>query len=115
MAVAEYTKCIDALKKEGKGESELALKALSNRAACNKQISHALHVHVHTHSATHCVISRCGANPLTASSWCLLDAEDATDETQKSEIIIARSCFDIVYERRPDCPHLNRVLHRQLL
>lgn len=39
-AVAEYTKCIDALKKEGKGQSELALKALSNRAACNKQISH---------------------------------------------------------------------------
>lgn len=39
-AVAEYTKCIDALKKEGKGDSELALKAYSNRAACNKQISH---------------------------------------------------------------------------
>lgn len=39
-AVAEYTKCIDALKKEGKADSELALKALSNRAACSKQISH---------------------------------------------------------------------------
>ncbi|CAB9525824.1 Sperm-associated antigen 1 [Seminavis robusta] len=39
-AVAEYTKCIDALKKEGKAMSELALKAYSNRAACNKQISH---------------------------------------------------------------------------
>ena len=40
LAVAEYTKCIDALKKEGKGDSQLALKAYSNRAACNKQISH---------------------------------------------------------------------------
>jgi len=39
-AVAEYSKCIDALKKEGKSDSELALKAYSNRAACNKQISH---------------------------------------------------------------------------
>jgi stress-induced-phosphoprotein 1 len=39
-AVGEYTKCIDALKKSGKGGSELHLKALSNRAACNKQISH---------------------------------------------------------------------------
>jgi len=39
-AVEEYTKCIDALKKEGKDKSELALKALSNRAACSKQISH---------------------------------------------------------------------------
>jgi stress-induced-phosphoprotein 1 len=39
-AVQEYTKCIDALKKEGKAMSELALKAYSNRAACNKQISH---------------------------------------------------------------------------
>lgn len=39
-AVAEYTKCIDALKKEGKADSQLALKAYSNRAACNKQISH---------------------------------------------------------------------------
>lgn len=39
-AVGEYTKCIDALKKDGKGDSELALKAYSNRAACNKQISH---------------------------------------------------------------------------
>lgn len=38
-AVNHYTKCIDNLKKEGKGESELALKAYSNRAACYKQIS----------------------------------------------------------------------------
>jgi len=40
LAIAEYTKCVDALKREGKGSSELALKVLSNRAACNKQISH---------------------------------------------------------------------------
>jgi stress-induced-phosphoprotein 1 len=39
VAVEHYTKCIDALKREGKGESELALKAYSNRAACYKQIS----------------------------------------------------------------------------
>lgn len=39
-AVAEYTKCIDLLKKQGKDTGELALKAYSNRAACNKQISH---------------------------------------------------------------------------
>jgi stress-induced-phosphoprotein 1 len=39
-AVAEYTKCIDLLKKQGRETSELALKAYSNRAACNKQISH---------------------------------------------------------------------------
>lgn len=39
-AVGEYTKCIDALKSSGKAQSELALKAYSNRAACNKQISH---------------------------------------------------------------------------
>lgn len=38
-AVGEYTKCIESLRKEGNGQSELALKALSNRAACNKQIS----------------------------------------------------------------------------
>lgn len=38
-AVEHYTKCIDNLKKEGKAESELALKAYSNRAACYKQIS----------------------------------------------------------------------------
>eukprot|EP00545_Synedropsis_sp_CCMP1620_P013973 CAMPEP_0119012608 /NCGR_PEP_ID=MMETSP1176-20130426/7059_1 /TAXON_ID=265551 /ORGANISM="Synedropsis recta cf, Strain CCMP1620" /LENGTH=323 /DNA_ID=CAMNT_0006965601 /DNA_START=26 /DNA_END=997 /DNA_ORIENTATION=+ len=38
-AVEHYAKCIDNLKKEGKGESELALKAYSNRAACYKQIS----------------------------------------------------------------------------
>lgn len=40
LAVAEYTKCIDGLKKEGNALSEVALKAYSNRAACNKQISH---------------------------------------------------------------------------
>ena len=39
-AIAEYTKCIDALKREGKAHSDIALKAYSNRAACNKQISH---------------------------------------------------------------------------
>lgn len=38
-AVHEYTKCLDALQKSGKGQSELALKAYSNRAACYKQIS----------------------------------------------------------------------------
>jgi len=38
-AIELYTKCIDSLKKERKMESELALKALSNRAACHKQIS----------------------------------------------------------------------------
>lgn len=38
-AVDHYSKCIDNLKKEGKSESELALKAYSNRAACYKQIS----------------------------------------------------------------------------
>lgn len=38
-AVDHYTKCIDNMKKDGKGESELALKAYSNRAACYKQIS----------------------------------------------------------------------------
>lgn len=38
-AIDHYTKCIDALTKGDKGQSELALKALSNRAACYKQIS----------------------------------------------------------------------------
>lgn len=38
-AIEHYTKCIDALKSSGQGESELALKAHSNRAACYKQIS----------------------------------------------------------------------------
>jgi stress-induced-phosphoprotein 1 len=38
-AIVDYTKCIDALLKSGKGQSELALKAYSNRAACYKQIS----------------------------------------------------------------------------
>lgn len=39
VAIEHYTKCIDALKNEKKDHSELALKALSNRAACFKQIS----------------------------------------------------------------------------
>jgi stress-induced-phosphoprotein 1 len=38
-AIVDYTKCIDALVKNGQGQSQLALKAYSNRAACYKQIS----------------------------------------------------------------------------
>lgn len=38
-AIEHYTKCIDGLIKEGKAESELAMKAYSNRSACYKQIS----------------------------------------------------------------------------
>eukprot|EP00565_Helicotheca_tamesis_P008406 CAMPEP_0185724904 /NCGR_PEP_ID=MMETSP1171-20130828/1250_1 /TAXON_ID=374046 /ORGANISM="Helicotheca tamensis, Strain CCMP826" /LENGTH=323 /DNA_ID=CAMNT_0028392869 /DNA_START=66 /DNA_END=1037 /DNA_ORIENTATION=+ len=38
-AIEEYTKCIDTLRADGKGQSELAMKAYSNRAACYKQIS----------------------------------------------------------------------------
>lgn len=38
-AIEHYSKCIDALRSEGKAESALALKAYSNRAACYKQIS----------------------------------------------------------------------------
>ena len=38
-AIEHYSKCISALKSEGKGESPLILKAYSNRAACYKQIS----------------------------------------------------------------------------
>lgn len=38
-AVQFYTQCIDALKREGKSTSPLALKTFSNRAACYKQIS----------------------------------------------------------------------------
>jgi stress-induced-phosphoprotein 1 len=38
-AIGHYAQCIDALKKEGKGESSLIVKAYSNRAACYKQIS----------------------------------------------------------------------------
>ena len=34
-----YTKCIEAIKKEGKEGTDLAMKAHSNRAACYKQIS----------------------------------------------------------------------------
>uniref|UniRef100_A0A7S2VAY3 Uncharacterized protein n=1 Tax=Entomoneis paludosa TaxID=265537 RepID=A0A7S2VAY3_9STRA len=37
-AIVEYTKCLDGLKGAEK-QSELALKALANRAACYKQIS----------------------------------------------------------------------------
>jgi len=39
VAIKHYTRCINALKVEKKEHSELALKALSNRAACYKQIS----------------------------------------------------------------------------
>ena len=39
VAVGHYTQCIDALKREGKETSSLALKAYSNRSACFKQIS----------------------------------------------------------------------------
>jgi stress-induced-phosphoprotein 1 len=38
-AIVEYTKCLDLLKQKGQGQSETALKAYSNRAACYKQIS----------------------------------------------------------------------------
>jgi len=38
-AIRFYAQCIDALKKENRMSSELAIKALSNRAACYKQIS----------------------------------------------------------------------------
>jgi stress-induced-phosphoprotein 1 len=38
-AIVEYTKCLEGLKSSGKGDSETALKAYSNRAACYKQIS----------------------------------------------------------------------------
>jgi stress-induced-phosphoprotein 1 len=38
-AIKEYTKCLDALKKQNKATSDIALKALSNRAACFKQIN----------------------------------------------------------------------------
>jgi stress-induced-phosphoprotein 1 len=39
-AIAEYTKCLDSLERQGKQSSELAMKAYSNRAACHKQLSH---------------------------------------------------------------------------
>ena len=39
VAVGHYTKCLDGLARNGKSLSDLALKAHSNRAACNKQIS----------------------------------------------------------------------------
>jgi len=38
-AIEFYTKCLEALRKEGNKNSDLRLKALSNRAACYKQIS----------------------------------------------------------------------------
>jgi stress-induced-phosphoprotein 1 len=38
-AIIEYTKCLEGLKASGKGESEIAMKTYSNRAACYKQIS----------------------------------------------------------------------------
>lgn len=38
-AIDLYSQCLSALKREGKMNSELALKTLSNRAACYKQIS----------------------------------------------------------------------------
>ncbi|KAL7551337.1 hypothetical protein ACHAWF_014530 [Thalassiosira exigua] len=40
VAVDHYTKCIEGLKRRGEGQSDLAIKAHSNRAACYKQISH---------------------------------------------------------------------------
>lgn len=39
VAIGHYAKCIEGLKNEGKSESELIVKAYSNRAACYKQIS----------------------------------------------------------------------------
>merc|ERR1712048_388083 len=39
VTIEHYTRCINSLKVEKKENSELALKALSNRAACYKQIS----------------------------------------------------------------------------
>lgn len=39
VAVGHYSQCIDALKKEGKDTTPLAVKAYSNRSACYKQIS----------------------------------------------------------------------------
>jgi stress-induced-phosphoprotein 1 len=38
-AIVEYTKCIDGLTAFGKGDSETALKAYNNRAACYQQMS----------------------------------------------------------------------------
>lgn len=38
-AIDLYSQCVNSLKREGKMNSELALKTLSNRAACYKQIS----------------------------------------------------------------------------
>jgi len=38
-AIGHYSKCLDELQSQGKGGSDLALKAYANRAACYKQIS----------------------------------------------------------------------------
>lgn len=38
-AIDHYSKCLAGLQKNGKGQSDLAMKAHSNRAACYKQIS----------------------------------------------------------------------------
>merc|ERR1711976_1009669 len=38
-AIDHYTKCIKGLESRGEGQSDLAIKAHSNRAACYKQIS----------------------------------------------------------------------------
>lgn len=39
VAIEHYTKCLDLLSRNGKSDSNLAMKAHSNRAACYKQIS----------------------------------------------------------------------------
>lgn len=38
-AIDHYTKCIEGLKRRGEAQSDLAMKAHANRAACYKQIS----------------------------------------------------------------------------
>merc|ERR1712176_1534899 len=38
-AISHYSKCLDQLQSQGKGGSDLALKAYANRSACYKQIS----------------------------------------------------------------------------
>merc|ERR1711957_659700 len=38
-AIEHYTKCLSGLQKRGKSQTDLALKAFANRAACYKQIS----------------------------------------------------------------------------
>jgi stress-induced-phosphoprotein 1 len=39
VAVEHYTKCLDGLKRRNEAQSDLAMKAHANRAACYKQIS----------------------------------------------------------------------------